>query len=226
MSLLALAMVAGCKTFEQEPYPGNEAAGSMQGPAFVLQPGDQVKIDLLYHPEFGRTTTIRADGYGTAPFLGQVMMAGKDMATLTRELETDLEKHLKDTKVQLDLETLALRAVYVAGEVESPGVVSIDGSRLDLSQAIARAGWVKPTADLENVIVARERGLDGRKSWKVNLAGLFEERDPGRRVLLREGDLVLVPTTDIADVDLFVEQYLIKTLPWEALTIGALFATR
>ncbi|MBI3060294.1 MAG: hypothetical protein HYY81_13515, partial [Deltaproteobacteria bacterium] len=80
-------------------------------------------------------------------------------------------------------------------------------------QAIMQAGGVKETGDLSRVVILR-RGKFEQGEWiQTNLSNPISGKSLQNDIALRDGDVVVVPMTGIAKVDLFVKQYIRDVLP-------------
>jgi protein involved in polysaccharide export with SLBB domain len=103
--------------------------------------------------------------------------------------------------------------------VTNPGVQPyLDG--LTLSQAIHHAGGFLKTANREQVVVIR-RHRDGRVSGHaVDLEALEKQAVPDGDVALQPLDQVFVPKTQIANINVWVEQYIKNNIPVNSLGVG------
>ena len=228
LSALILVMVGGCRTYQQAPYPGDEAAGIQSDPqSDIVVPGDTLKVEFLYHEQWNAEMVVRPDGTMSMPLLGQVKVSGRTIKALRSEFERRLEdEHQIDQPViRLDL-VAAARLIYVAGEVATPGVVAFTGSTVTLLEALVLAGGpVKESADLRFVIIVREDSAGVRRSWKFNMEPILSAATPPQPIRLRNRDVVIVPNSPIDQVNLFVKNYIGDMFPLGATTVG-LFATQ
>lgn len=214
----AVFVFPSCRSYEQDPYPGNEATGALQlgKEPFRVEPGDSLKIDFLYHAEWNTTMLVRSDGRMSVPFIGEVSAVGRTLAELRPEIEKRLKDHIMDPAVRLDV-SAAERMVFVGGEVATPGVVTFTGSSITVLEAIMKAGGtLKESADLEHVILARVDDKGVREAWKVNLEPVLSAKVPPQPVLLRNRDVILIPNSPIDQANLFVKNYINDMIPTPA----------
>jgi len=139
---------------------------------------------------------------------------------LTREFATALRR----PDVQTMITTYGAAQIYVGGEVHTAGVYPIKGE-LTPAQAVMVAGGFLPTARTGKVVVIRQRPGDRQFLRRVlDEKDLLERgrNDGGFAVL--PGDLVFVPRSNIAEVDLFVQQYITGVLPFST-SAGVSYAT-
>ena len=134
-------------------------------------------------------------------------------AELTATLRKIYEQELKKPEVAVIVRSFAQYRVYVDGEVEKPSEVELRGS-LTALQAIASAGGLKESGQLEDILVLR-RGPENKVIvFHINLQEVLgEEDDENQDVKLAPYDIVYVPRSRIADVNRFVHLYIRKNIP-------------
>jgi protein involved in polysaccharide export with SLBB domain len=105
--------------------------------------------------------------------------------------------------------------IYVGGEVKQAGLLNLD-SQVTALQAIFQSGGVLNTASLRDVVLIRRDDNSKSKFYKLDL------EDPANDVFLTGYDILFVSRTNIASMDLFVEQYIDKLIPIQR-SIGITF---
>lgn len=112
--------------------------------------------------------------------------------------------------------------LYVMGEVKKPGAMALNRP-VNLVSAIAMAGGFTESADEAAILVMRMRADRDYDYWTFDLKqGLLAPERQGRFVL-NSNDVVYVARSPIADVNLFVRQYIRGLLPFD---LGAGFAVQ
>jgi len=131
------------------------------------------------------------------PYVGVVKVAGKTVDQVRELLAARIARYI--AKPQLDVRVAAFRSkkVFVVGEVQNPGAKSIDDVPMTLMEAISRAGYALPEADLTNVTLTR-----GDKLYRLDLLALYQRADLARRLRLVDGDVINIP--DRRDKKVFV----------------------
>jgi protein involved in polysaccharide export with SLBB domain len=81
-------------------------------------------------------------------------------------------------------------------------------------QALLDAGGPKDTAHMDEVVVLQKVSDQQYRAAKINLAEMLENGKTGADVGLNPADVVFVPKTSIAKFDQWVDQYLVKSLPF------------
>lgn len=200
----------------------------------VLREGDYFDLRFVYNPELNLGVRIRSDGKISLPLLGEIEAAGRRPAELYQHLLTQYGKHLTDPDLALlvgpdtakkifadepfivvTLSKSADQRIFVGGEVTNAKVVQFQG-QISTLQAIMQAGGVKDTGDLSQVVVLR-RGQFEQANWaRTDLSEPLSGKSLENDLLLHDGDVVVVPMSGIAKVDLFVKQYIRDVLPLQS----------
>jgi protein involved in polysaccharide export with SLBB domain len=184
------------------------------GPAYRIQFGDELHVRFLYQPDMNEQVPVRPDGRISLVSTGQLDAVGLTPVELEQLIAERSSAHLRNPEVTVIVTKLGEQRVYVGGEVGQPGYVIL---RLGMTplQAVLQTGGFRTTAKLESVLIMTP-GVDGRFSAaRVDLKQVVDAGVP-ERVHLHPNDVIYVPPTWIADMDVVVDQYvrgLIPTLP-------------
>jgi polysaccharide export outer membrane protein len=193
-----------------------------------IREGDEIRLRFWFHPELDQTVSVQPDGRIALPLIGEVRAAGLTATELKEAVTAAYRRDLKapditiavtpkkifagEADVVVTVAKFAQHQVFVGGEVGTPNIIRFEGS-LTALQAIMQVGGLKETADLGRVVVLR-RLPDGEVQWIQSdlLAPLRGER-PENDLALTSGDVLVVPRTGIAELDLFVKQYIRDLIP-------------
>lgn len=208
--LLALTCVlCSCGTYAEKAkivgLPGTEAAPVEQ--EYRIRVGDKLSVKLFYNPDLNQDVVVRPDGKISLLLVKDIAVVGRTPAEMTEELDKIYAKYLQQPEVVVIVNSFAGHRVFVGGEVLLPGAKEILGPTTVI-QAVMLAGGFKDTARLNEIVVIR-RGAD----FKPFLVSLDVEKamkgiDPKQDVFVQPYDIVLVPRSNIADVNLWVNQYI------------------
>ena len=211
--LLLLAALSGCRSVQPEAtYPGNELAGSVAATSYSLKEGDVLRIRFPAYPQWDSDVVVQPDGMASVPLVGNVLFRGATIDELEQELMTSLGSRVRSPRVELAVKELHPRLVYVGGEVDSPGMVEIEGPQLTLLEAIfSRGGPLRASARLDTVVLSRTDGSGARVSWTVDALALVKGTQEA--VLLLPGDVILVPNRPVNEANLFVKQFITDMIP-------------
>lgn len=201
---------------------------------YTLGVGDKIAVKFLYNSELNDEVTIRPDGKISLQVIGDVQAEGTHPADLGEQLTSLYSDFLKIAKIvvivqefsapeltlmvkkftapnlSIMLENVATKNIYVGGEVAKPGAVALNGT-MRILNALFQAGGALKTAKLQNVVLIRYTGSDKANVYSMDLNRVIRGELPD--IVLRPFDIVFVPKTAIARLDLYAKQYIFNLLP-------------
>ena len=178
-------------------------------PDYVVQAGDELSIKVFGRPELDDTVTVRPDGRLSAPLVDDLSAAGLTVSGLDDALTARLARFFKEPQVTVIVRRIANLKVFVGGEVGQPGVLAISGELTALG-AISQAGGFRSSARTDSVMLLRQSAGDKPITRRLDLKAL----DKGdAATTLQPHDVLFVPMSRIAKVDMFVDQYARQLLP-------------
>jgi protein involved in polysaccharide export with SLBB domain len=179
---------------------------------YRIQAGDQLDIKFFYNKDLNELVTVRPDGRISLQLVKSIMAAELTPEQLTDHLTKAYSAHLKDPEIAVLVRSFSSQRVYVDGEVAKPGVIPLAGPTT-VHQAIAQAGGFVYTGNANDVLVIR-RGPDNQPlAMMVNMQKVQDGIDLAQDIYLKPYDIVYVPKTAIASVNLWIEQYLTRMVP-------------
>lgn len=210
---LVLACAACTAPPRPGPIPGAALAAPPPGAPYLIQPGDELEIRFFHTPEQNVILPVRPDGVISLPLVYELAVAGRTVEEVRRELVERCSAELAEPEVAVIVRSFSGYLVHVGGEVDAPGVLQLSGQRTVL-QAVFEAGGFLPSASPAEVRVVR-RAHDGSYELMVaDLASVLSGEDASGNFMLRPFDLVFVPTSNVGDVNRWVDLYLRKNLPF------------
>ena len=213
-SALALAALAACSDYGEVPLaPPAVLATPLQSAQYRVAAGDEIEVRHFFNPELNDRLLVRPDGKIALQLIGDYEVAGKTPEDMRLELASLYRGQVKTPEITVVVRAFGSREVFVGGEVERAGVITFNRPVTAL-RAIMEAGGFRNTARLSEVVVAR-RNPDGTPHiFKVDLKAFVENTDPSQDPVLEPYDVVFVPRSRIADVNLIVAQYLRENVPY------------
>jgi polysaccharide export outer membrane protein len=206
------------QSFYGGPHPTGDFADigyanwSDNEPAYRLYPGDVLDVTAPSAPELARTVTVQPDGRIDLPLIAPVMVADRSILEAEGVLAQAYSSQLLRPEIEISVKQAAPLQIFVGGEVKNPGVYAMPGD-INALQGVILAGGFLPTSRRQEVVVIR-RGPDGRPMMRtVDLRKAVYGPANGDAVPLRRSDIIYVPRSTIAEIDNFVQQYLVQTLP-------------
>lgn len=194
-----------------------------------LRTGDTLNFIVWHEDSLRQAAIIDPSGDVTFPIVGSIHAVGRSVEEIRAEAEKRLSQYVRDAKVSIVpvylnrrvlqdpsvsvlSQTVQARRAAVLGEVGLSGPVDLRAGARVID--ILASNQVKTsTASMNSVVVIRNPPAGKPRYRLVRLQDYLEGHAPNENILLRNGDIVIVPKTQIAKVDEFVELFLTRTLP-------------
>jgi polysaccharide biosynthesis/export protein len=192
----------GAMLAEQEAEKGN----------YVIRPGDELQLDFYLNPEFNRDVTVRRDGNVTLDLVGTLPAAGLTPEQFADRLNQAYLRELRNPGVAVHVKSSPTWRVYVQGQVAHAGAFPLEPGETAL-QALAEAGGVTENSGANSTVLIRRDACGHPHGMMIDLRAA----DNGKKVddvALLPADVLVVPRSPIANVDLFVKQYIQGLLPF------------
>ncbi len=216
IAILGLITLAACNPVVRYPtpldHPAVQTAARHLEAEYRIQVGDQLDIKFYYNSELNEQVIVRPDGRISLQLVHEVMAAGTTPAELQKRLSQSYAAELRNPEVTVIVRSFAGRSVYVDGEVNRPGIFNFI-TPITVLQSIAQAGGMKDSGYAAEVVVIR-RGLDNKPLViPVDLHKAIDGTDLRQDIVLKAFDVVYVPKSHIANVNVWVDQYVRKNIP-------------
>lgn len=111
---------------------------------------------------------VDAEGNIDYPVIGRIHIAGKTKEQLAREIKDAIYPRYIKIEPTVDIRLMNFR-VTVLGQVKSPGVYQSDNERMNILEALAKAGDLDIRGDRENVLLYRTNADGTREVHRLNL---------------------------------------------------------
>lgn len=224
---VALAMMTGLisactnygdvPTIESMPFTKHE-----DYPAYILQPGDNIDVKFFYSPDLNDNVTIRPDGGISLQLIGDVHAAGLTVQELDSRLTKKYRGKLPDgSDVSVIVKDFSDERIYVLGEVVQSGEYPLK-HKLTVLQAIATAGGFNNSAKRDAVLIVRQQEEDAPRVYIAELKdeNFLNMSNEGTYNMLYPRDIIIVPKSNIAKVDMFMDQYVQDVLRFNGFSAG------
>jgi protein involved in polysaccharide export with SLBB domain len=181
------------------------------GPAYRIQMGDELHVRFMYQPEMNEQLPVRPDGRITLGATGELDAVGLTPTELEETIVKRSRHRLRDPLVTVIVTKMGEQRVYIGGEVSKPGYVTLRPD-MTLLQAVLQVGDFRKTAKLDSVLLLSP-AADGKvNAARVDMASVVEH-GVAERVYLKPNDVVYVPPTWIADMDVVIDQWVRGLIP-------------
>jgi len=194
------------------PSQLDEQTAAFREQEYVIATGDTLDVKFMYNPEFNELAIpVRPDGRISLQLAPDIKVAGMTPSHLREMLREKYAAELREPEVVVIIRSFAENRVFVDGEV-SAGYVDLT-ARMTVMRALETRGGVHDTGRLSQVIVIR-KDFEGKPTATVlDLRKVIDGTDPSQDIRLMPYDIVYVPKSNIANVDLFVQQYITSLIP-------------
>jgi polysaccharide export outer membrane protein len=218
LSVIVILILMACAPAVKHPSP--IYSPGVQTPSYPVQEyrirsGDQLDIKFFYNSELNEQVIVRPDGRISLQLAPEIMAAGLTPAELTALLTKTYASELAKPEITVIIRSFGGQMVFVDGEVNKPGMLNMVAP-MTVLQSLSQAGGVKDTAERKEILIIR-RGLDNKPVVLVmNMEKVIDGTETGQDLDLLPSDIVYVPKSRIANVNVWVDQYLRKMLPFNA----------
>ncbi len=179
---------------------------------YKINVGDELDIKFYYNRELNEKITVRPDGRISLQLAHEIMTAGLTPAELTGILTEKYAKEIEKPEITVIVRSFSAQKIYIDGEVNNPGVFELIRP-LTVLQSISRAGGLKDTARLHEVVVIRRQADNNHLIITVNLEKAIDGTDMGQDIFMTPYDIVFVPKSPVANINQWVDQYIRKNIP-------------
>ncbi len=158
---------------------------------YLIGPGDVLGIEVWKDPTLTRAVVVLADGKIIVPLIGEVVVGGRTIAAVKKEVEERLARFVPEPVLTLEVRQSNSLYVYVLGRVNTPGRSQLSAN-VNVLQALATAGGLNPFAKRDQIRVFRfEKG--GTTIFPFNYDEVTAGRQLTENIVLQRGDVIFVP---------------------------------
>ena len=215
-ALLALALAVGAPAATAQPAYGPSGRYDPwvdEDYHYRIGPGDELALHFLVNPDLNAPAVVGPDGRAVLPLIGPLKLTGLTLEEADAAMTAAYGVVLRNPQVEALVTSYGAAQIYVGGEVKDGGAKVIKG-QISVTQAVMAAGGFSDTARSGQVVVLRQGPRDPRPRLAiVDVRGALQGKDR-HGILLMPGDVVFVPKTSIAEVDVWVKQHLTDLVPF------------
>lgn len=171
---------------------------------FVLGPGDELTFNVWRHDTLERNVQIDPSGNIYLPLVGEMKASGLTIVQLRKKISSRLSKYIVNPQVDISVSSLQSQKVHVLGEVNSPGSFVLD-RRMLVWEAISLAQGFTNDANKDEVLLVRsEDGFARITALNLDIEEMLENGNLKQDFSLKNGDLLYIPPSTIADIERFM----------------------
>jgi polysaccharide biosynthesis/export protein len=176
----------------QLPAQGLDASKSLPAlPAYVIQPNDMLDIFVWKDPALSRKVLVRPDGRISFPLLQDIQAAGLNPSELKQTIEDGLKQYVEIPNVTVTVDGIQSYRIFVTGKVQKAGAYMSE-KPITVLQALAMAGGFAEFANVAEMVIIRGSG-EQSNLFKINYPEVIKGKNFGQNMLLRTGDVLVVP---------------------------------
>lgn len=200
-TILALVLLGAAAAHGQAPTTPPAADAEAPAPAatvpddYIIGPGDSLQVFVWRNPELTATVPVRPDGKISTPLVEDMVAVGKNPSALARDIEKVLSEYVRSPQVNVIVTqpASAFSQVKVIGQVVRPQSLPYrDG--LTVLDAVLASGGLGPFAAGNRAKVVRQQ--NGKTvEYKIKLDALMTKGDLRQNLLLKPGDVIVIPET-------------------------------
>ena len=187
-----VASVGACAAKQQPPFVWVDEWGAARPDSkgeYVIGIGDLLNVLVWDQEKMSARVRVRSDGFVSLPFLDDVSVAGTTPVTLARSLEGRLKQFIVTPQVTVVVEEAKPLSVSVLGQVQRPGLVSLDPGA-GVAQALAAAGGLKDFAHRDRIFLLRSSASPAR--IRMTYDDITAGTGRAFSLRLQSGDVVIV----------------------------------
>jgi len=158
---------------------------------YIIGPGDVLDISVWNNEALTKAVTVLPDGKIHFPLIGEIVVGGKTLVDLEKELKTKIHPFVPDPELSVMVQQVNSMLIYMIGKVNRPGRFALN-TNINVLQALTMAGGLNAFAKRNKIKIFREE-----KDKTVILPFEYDEVTEGKNleqnVELRRGDIVVVP---------------------------------
>jgi polysaccharide export outer membrane protein len=187
---LAAGLVLACSARSPSAPPADPVP--MAREEYVIGVTDLLKVTVWKNPELSADVPVRPDGKISVALIGDVQAEGLTAEELADVIARELEEYITAPDVTVVVQEMNSRFVSVLGEVARSARVPLR-SEMRVLEVITLVGGFTPFADKSNVRVVRRQSGGEEVEYRFNYDRYIAGKAPGTNIVLRPGDVVIVP---------------------------------
>jgi polysaccharide biosynthesis/export protein len=172
--------------------PGAATPSTMDD--YIIGVADVMNVTVFGEPDASRAgATVDSDGTIDMPYIGRVKVAGQSARAVEKEVRDRLAKDfLRNPSVSVEITRYRSKTISVQGLVRAPGEYPLEGN-VSVTTALAKAGSM--LLDAGSYVIISRRGANGGTET-ITVSRKDIESGKAQSVLLKDGDVVLVPKAE------------------------------
>ena len=193
---LALTGCAGTGSGPQLEPARFVAMQEEPGEEYIIGPLDQLTIHVWRNDELGAQVQVRPDGRITTPLVADMPAVGKTPTMLAEDIRLQLSQYIEEPLVTVIVNEFAgtfSQQVRIVGATEQPASLPYRANMTLLDAMIAVGGLSEYAAGNRAKLIRFDRQSGSQQEYSLRLADLLRRGDSDANVMLRPGDVIIIP---------------------------------
>jgi polysaccharide export outer membrane protein len=187
----------------QAPAPATTADVALQpeksavdANTYVIGPGDVIQVFVWRNAELTVTLPVRPDGRVSTPLVEDMVAVGKTPSQLARDIETVLGAYIRSPQVNIIVSqpVSVYSQVKIIGEITRPQGLPYREGMTVLDAVLAAGGISQFAAPNRTRVIRTVKGKE--EEHRIKLGDLLNKGDLRTNILLKAGDIVVVPRSN------------------------------
>jgi len=158
---------------------------------YIIGPGDVLYISVWKNEDLTTGVTVLPDGKIHFPLIGEVVVGGKTLAKLEKELKEKIGTFVPDPNLSVMVQQTNSMLIYVIGEVNNPGQFAMN-TNINVLQALAMAGGFSDFANRKKIKIFRQT-KNKNEILTFSYIDIAKEENIEQNIRLKRGDVIVVP---------------------------------
>ena len=193
---MALTGCAGSSGGQQLAPAQFVAMQEEPGEEYVIGPLDELTIHVWRNEELGAKVQVRPDGRITTPLVADMPAVGKTPTMLSEDIRLQLSQYIEEPLVTVIVNTFAgtySQQVRVVGATEKPASLPYRANMTLLDAMIAVGGLSEFAAGNRAKLIRFDRSAGNQREYALRLNDLLRRGDSKANVMLKPGDVIIIP---------------------------------
>ena len=202
-TILAVAVSAvwlgGCAASGGAELPPATFVALQEGPGedYVIGPLDNLTIHVWRNPELGaEEIQVRPDGRITIPLVKDMPAVGKTPSMLEEDIRLQLSEYIEDPLVSVIVNEFAgtfSQQIRIVGATEQPASLPYRANMTVLDAMISVGGLSEYASGNRAKLIRFDKQTGEQREYALRLTDLLRRGDSEANVLLRPGDVIIIP---------------------------------
>lgn len=169
-----------------------------EGPSeeYVIGPLDKLTIHVWRNDELGAEVQVRPDGRITTPLVADMPAVGKTPTMLSEDIRLQLSQYIEEPIVTVMVNEFVgtfNQQVRIVGATAEPASIPYRANMTLLDAMIAVGGLSEFAAGNRARLVRFDRETGEQREYDLRISDLLRRGDTDANVLLRGGDVIIIP---------------------------------